>query len=186
MSDDRAPITELLVAASEGDSEAMEEVVPLVYEELRQRAHARLGREWNGHGLQTTSLVHEAYLRLVDQRARWKNRAHFFALASTVMRRVLVDAARRRNRDKRGGGHAPISLTAVSDLGVEAEAVGLVELDETLARLESFSERGCRVVECRVFGGLSIEETAAALAVSPMTVKREWRAAKTWLRRELG
>jgi RNA polymerase sigma factor (TIGR02999 family) len=181
------PITRLLLELSAGKHEALDELLPLVYEELQRMARQRLRGERAGHTLNTTALAHEAYLRLVDQqRVQWQNRAHFFAVASTAMRRILVNHAKLRRRQKRGGGAITVALDEA--LGVEAagSALEVVALDEALSRLASMSERACKVVECRVFGGLSIEETAEALGVAPMTVKRDWLLAKTWLRRDLG
>ena len=181
------PITKLLLELSAGNRKALDDLLPLVYEELRRLAHQRLRRERAGHTLSATAVAHEAYLRLVDeQQMQWQNRAHFFAVASTAMRRILVDYARARARDKRGGG----AITVAVDAGLEIEMAGdtleIIVLDQMLSRLAAMSERACRVLECRVFGGLSIEETGAALGIAPMTVKRDWMFAKTWLRREMG
>ncbi len=178
-------ITQLLVAWGDGDSHALQELMPLVYRELRRIAHGRLGRERPGHTLQTTALVHEAYLRLVDQQeASWKNRAQFFAVAAQMMRRILVDYARARQYDKRGGGARQVELdeaiVASKDLAAE-----VVALDEVLLSLAELDPRKSQVVELRVFGGLSVEETAESLGVSPGTVKRDWTLAKAWLQREM-
>src|SRR5262245_35732175 len=178
-------ITRLLVAWSDGDEQAFTALMPLVYGELRRLASRRLGRERAGHTLQTTALVHEAYLRLVDQKeANWRNRAHFFAVAAQMMRRILVDYARSRNFAKRGGGakQAPLDEAMVVS---DERAADVVALDEALDALAGFDERKSRMVELRFFGGLSIEETAEVLGVSPGTVMRDWTLAKAWLQREI-
>ena len=178
-------ITQLLVDLSEGDEQALDHLMPLVYEELQQMAHFHLRKERADHTLNTTALVHEAYLKLVDQRrVQWQNRGHFFALASMAMRRILVNHARKRGRQKRGGDAIKLSLDDVFVMSDE-RADEIVALDEVLEQLAGINERAARVVECRFFGGLTIEETGLALDVSPMTVKRDWRLAKTWLRRAL-
>ena len=179
-------ITQLLIDVSEGAPQALDRLMPHVYEELQQLAHHHLKAERPGHTLNTTALVHEAYLKLVDQtRVQWQNRAHFFAVASMAMRRILVNYARQRKRAKRGGGAPKLSLDAGLDVMSDARAEEIVALDEALTRLADINARAARVVECRFFGGLTIEEAGEALGVSPMTVKRDWRLAKTWLRREL-
>jgi RNA polymerase sigma factor (TIGR02999 family) len=179
-------VTGLLLAWSGGDRGALERLLPLVYGELRRRAHARLRRESPGHALETTDLVHEVYLRLVDQeRARWQNRAHFFAIAARLMRRILVDHARSRRALKRGAGQAPVSLDLAPTLAA-APQMDYVALDEALQRLQALDERQGTVVELRFFAGLSVEETAHVLSLSPATVKREWATAKAWLFREMG
>jgi RNA polymerase sigma-70 factor, ECF subfamily len=178
-------VTRLLVAWSDGDEEALAALMPLVYEELRRLAHRHLGRERAGHTLQTTALVHEAYLRLVDQKeTRWRNRAHFIAVASQMMRRILVDYARARGYAKRGGGARRVSLDEAMVVSDE-RADDVVALDEALSALAQFDERKSRMVELRFFGGLSIEETAEVLGVSPGTVMRDWTLAKAWLQREI-
>ena len=178
-------ITQLLVDLREGDEQALDHLMPLVYEELQKMAHYHLQRERADHTLNTTALVHEAYLKLVDQRrVQWQNRGHFFALASMAMRRILVNYARKRGRQKRGGDAIKLSLDDVFVMSDE-RADEIVALDEALENLSSINERAARVVECRFFGGLTIDETGVALDISPMTVKRDWRLAKTWLRREL-
>ncbi|MFQ5571986.1 MAG: sigma-70 family RNA polymerase sigma factor [Rhodothermales bacterium] len=180
-------ITQLLIDVSEGSQRALDALMPLVYEELQRLAHHHLKQERPDHTLNTTALVHEAYLKLVDQRqVQWQNRAHFFALASLAMRRILVNYARHRNRIKRGGGAIKLSLDDGLAVMSEERAEEIVALDEALTRLIGINERAARVVECRFFGGLTIEETATALGIAPMTVKRDWRLAKTWLRREVG
>lgn len=177
-------VTELLLAWREGDGSALERLIPLVYGELRRLARHCLRRE-GGPAMQTTTLVHEAYLRLIDaRRVPWNGRAHFFAVAAQLMRRVLVDDARRRKFQKRGGRAVRVSLDDVV-LVAPDRRIDLIALDEALARLEQFAPRKCRVVELRFFGGLTVEETAAALEVSADIVKREWRTAKLWLLREL-
>jgi len=186
---DAAPpdVTGLLLAWGRGDRSAADELMPAVYEELRRQAERAMRREGLEHTLQPTALVHESYLRLVDQRrVAWRNRAHFFAIAATVMRRILVDHARARLTAKRGGGAAPITLAGVEggDGAAEAE-VDLLALHDALDRLASLDPEQARLVELRYFGGLTIEETADALGVSPATVKREWALARAWLRREL-
>jgi RNA polymerase sigma factor (TIGR02999 family) len=179
-----ASVTELLVAWSEGDEAAHERLVPLVYEELRRLARRHLARE-RAPALQTTALVHEAYLRLIDQRSvRWQNRAHFYAICARMMRRILIDEARARRCDRRGGGALHVSLDAAAEVSAE-RAAQLVELDEALERLAAKDERKARVVELRFFGGLSVEETAAALGISGVTVMRDWSTAKAWLHREI-
>jgi RNA polymerase sigma factor (TIGR02999 family) len=178
-------VSQLLVAWSNGDEEALEQLMPLVYEELRRLAHRHLGRERAGHTLQTTALVHEAYLRLVDQKeVRWQNRAHFFAVAAQMMRRILVDYARSRRFAKRGGGAQHVSLDEALVVSQE-RAADIVALDEALKALAEFDERKSRMVELRFFSGLSIEETAEVLKVSPGTVMRDWTLAKAWLQREM-
>jgi RNA polymerase sigma factor (TIGR02999 family) len=178
-------VTELLLAWNSGDELALEKLMPLVYDELHRLAHRYLGGERQGHLLQTTALVNEAYLRLVDSsRVQWQNRAHFFAVSAQLMRRVLVDFARARNYQKRGGAAVQISLDEVL-IGSTERSADLVALDDALTALAQTDERASRVVELRFFGGLSIEETAEALKISPETVKRDWQWAKAWLLREI-
>ena len=177
--------TRLLQAWGQGDQAAFEELIPLVYEELRRLAQRELRRERPGHSLQATALVNEAYLRLIDlNRIEWQNRAHFFAMAARMMRRILVDWARARGNQKRGGGVPTVSLEegllVSSDPGCD-----LVALDDALKTLGAMDARKSQVVEMRFFGGLTVEETAAALHISGDTVMRDWRVAKAWLRREL-
>ena len=182
----RDDVTRLLLEAEGGGAEALDRVLPLVYGELGEIARRRLRQENEGHTLDTSALVHEAYLKLVDQdRVRWQNRAHFLGVASMAMRRILVDHARSKRREKRGGKQSHVTL--VEDLGLVAPEPGLemIEVDRLLERLSSFDARAARILECRVFGAMTIEETAAALDISSMTVKRSWRFAKTWLRREM-
>jgi RNA polymerase sigma factor (TIGR02999 family) len=178
-------VTQLLVAWGDGDRDALDRLVPLVYAELHGLAHRQMRGERHGHPLQTTALVNEAYLRLIDiNGVRWQNRAHFFAMAAQLMRRVLVDAARERAAGKRGGG---ISHVAFDDEAIATpdQGVDILALDESLDALAALDPRKARVVELRYFGGLSVEETAQVLAVSPDTVMRDWKMAKLWLLREL-
>src|SRR5216684_6892195 len=177
-------ISKLLRAWSDGDQSALEGLTPIVYTELHRLAHHYMGRERAGHSLQTTALVNEAYMRLVDyKRMQWQNRAHFFAVSAQLMRRILVERARRHNL-KRGGGVPHVSLEEAAVVGGDRTA-DLVALDEAMSALARFDARKMQVVEMRFFGGLSVEETAEVLKVSPVTVKREWRAARTWLYSEL-
>jgi len=178
-------VTEILVAWSNGDETALERLIPLVHDELHRLAHRYMNRENPGHMLQTTALVNEAYLRLVDSsRVQWQNRAHFYAVSAQLMRRILVDFARSRNYLKRGGNAVQVSLDQALAVSLDQDA-DLVALDEALNALAAIDERKSRVVELRFFGGLSIEETAEVLKVSPETVMRDWRLAKVWLLREL-
>lgn len=184
-SDARDAVTDLLTAPQREGDELFEELLPLVYDELRQMAHWQLVREGRQRTLNTTGLVHEAYLKLVDSaRVPVKSRAYFFAAAARAMRQVLVDAARRRGRLKRGNGEAPLNLEDFQ-VGVDDFAAGLRDLDEALEKLTVLFPRQARVVECRFFAGLSVEETAEALALAPRTVKRDWSLARAWLYREL-
>jgi RNA polymerase sigma factor (TIGR02999 family) len=178
-------VTALLLAWNSGDQSALEKLMPLVYDELRRLARNYMSGERQGHVLQTTALVNEAYLRLIDSsRVQWQNRAHFFAVSCQLMRRVLVDVARTRNYQKRGGGALQISLhEAIA--GSTERPLDLIALDDALTSLAATDERASRVVELRFFGGLSIEETAEVLKVSPETVKRDWNWAKAWLLREI-
>jgi RNA polymerase sigma-70 factor (ECF subfamily) len=178
-------VTQLLAAWSSGDQVARDELMSVVYQELHRLAHHYMQRESPGHTLQTSALVNEAFLRLVDQRdVRWRNRAHFFGIAAQMMRRILVDHARSRQYAKRGGGARELSLDEALIVSDERSAE-VVALDETLERLAEFDPRKSQIVEFRFFGGLSIEETAEVLAVSPGTVMRDWTLAKAWLRREM-
>jgi RNA polymerase sigma factor (TIGR02999 family) len=183
-------ITGLLLAWRAGDQKALDQLFPRVYEELRRIAHRRLGGERNDHTLGTTALVNEAYLKLVDQtRAQWADRAQFFAVAARVMRRILVDYARRHQAQKRGGATAPVCLDdealANATLVADERADMLLALDDALTRLAELDERLSRVVECRFFGGLTEEETAQALSVTARTVRRDWVKAKGWLHQAL-
>ena len=195
-------ITQLLIAWREGDSDALSDLTPLIYEQLKLMAARQLRRESSAQTMQTTGLVHEAFLRLVDQRSpQWQNRAHFFAVASNLMRRILVDQARARLAEKRGGGRANVSLDAVGatldglgeHLLADAENIAAAEdarnnllgIDAALTRLDSLDHRQAQIVELRFFGGLTVEETAQVLEISNATVKRDWMMAKAWLAREL-
>ena len=182
----REEISELLKAWGGGDPEAAERFVPLIYDELRRQARRFLNRERANHTLQTTALVHEAYLRLMEQRnVNWQNRAHFFGLAAQMMRRILVNYAVSRNREKRGGPNENIALDETIVIAAEKSEVDLMALDEALTRLEILDARQARVVELRYFSGLNIEETAEVMNISAATVKREWSMAKAWLKAEL-
>lgn len=179
-------VTALLADWSRGDSSALDQLVPLVYAELRRIAARQLRAERGNHTLQPTALVNELYLRLVDQRGvDWQNRAHFLGVAARVMRRILVDHARRHGARKRGDGIQAVPLEEASDLPASNE-IPILALDQALARLEEVDHELARIVELRAFGGLTIEEAAHVLKVSPSTAKRDWRTAKAWLTRELG
>ncbi|MEM7368328.1 MAG: sigma-70 family RNA polymerase sigma factor [Bacteroidota bacterium] len=178
--------TELLKALSAGDSEASSKLIPLIYEALEQIARNHLRQERSGHTLDTSALVHEAYMKLVVQtKVSWQNRAHFFAIASQAMRRILINYARKRNAVKRGGGGHAVTLyeDMVQD---EMRPEAVLALDEALTRLSQLSERQAKVVEMRFFGGLKEEEIAEVLGISGPTVRRDWRFAKAWLNKELG
>jgi RNA polymerase sigma factor (TIGR02999 family) len=178
-------ITALLVDWSNGDKTALDKLFPLVEKELHRLAHSYMRRENPDHTLQTTALVNEAYLRLVDQKnTDWQNRAHFFAIAATIMRRILMNYARDRQRMKRGGDAIQVSLSE-ADLVSGQKASELLALDDALRKLSTIDERKAKVVELRYFGGLSVEETAEVLDVSSITVTRDWSMAKAWLAREL-
>jgi RNA polymerase sigma-70 factor (ECF subfamily) len=178
-------ITELLSAWADGDRAAFERLVPLVYAELKRIARRHMYPEAQGHILQTTALVHEAYMKLVSQKdARWQNRAQFYAVASQQMRRILVDTARSRLRGKRGSGAVVVSLDEAPTLST-SRALEFVAIDDALNELAKLDLRRSRVVEMRYFGGMSVEETATALSVSEETVMRDWKAAKAWLYNEL-
>ena len=178
-------VTGLLQAAAAGDPDAFDQLFPIVYDELKQVAHHRLRRERPGHTLNTTALVHEAYLKLVDlDQIAYQGRAHFFAVAAQAMRNILVNYALKRKAQKRGGGRPHVPLDDVVVMS-EQQADELLALDEALERLQALNERQYRVVECRFFGGLTIEESAAVLRISPATVKRDWNHARAWLNREL-
>jgi len=178
-------ITELLLKWSKGDQAALEELVPLVYPEVRRLARVYMKREKQGHTLQTSALVNEAYLRLVDQKTvAWKDRAHFFAVTAQVMRHILIDHARRHTFAKRGGGavHVPLDDVAVVD---GERAAQFIALDDALDQLAIVDQRKSRIVELRFFGGLTVEEIAEVMKLAPITIKREWRAAKAWLHLEI-
>ena len=181
----RAHVTELLLEWGGGDRAALDELVPIIHEELRRLARHQMRGERDNHTLQTTALVNEAFLRLVDlRRIRWQDRAHFLALSARLMRRILVDHARSRGYQKRGGGAANVTLDE-SLVPSPERGVDLVALDDALEDLARVDPRKSQVVELRFFGGLSVEETAEALKVSPETVTRDWRLAKVWLLREV-
>jgi len=178
-------VTELLVAWSEGDRAALDQLTPLVYEELHRLARNHMSRERQGHTLQTSALVNEAYLRLIDQKnVRWQNRAQFFSIASRLMRRILVDHARSHRYAKRGGDMRRVSLDEAAVFAQEP-AAELVALDDALKSLAALDPRKCQVVELRFFGGMSVEESAEVLGVSVVTVMRDWSTAKAWLHRAM-
>jgi RNA polymerase sigma factor (TIGR02999 family) len=179
------PISQMLQRWSQGDRAALEELMPLVYDELHRIAHRYLAQQAPGHTLQTTALLHEAYLRLVGQEEKhWRNRAHFFGVAAQAMRHILVDHARTNLRAKRGGGAMRLSLDEALTLGPQQSAE-LVALHDALTELAKFDERQCRVVELRFFGGLTEPEIAAVLQVSQRTVSSDWRLARAWLLRQI-
>jgi RNA polymerase sigma factor (TIGR02999 family) len=178
-------VTELLLAWSRGDESALEKLIPLVHAELRRLAKRYMGRERAGHTLQTTALINEAYLRLIHSKnVRWQNRAHFFAVSAQLMRRILVDFARSRHYQKRGGGAQKVSLDQALEISDEKGAE-LIALDDALSALDKLDARKSQVVELRFFGGLSVEETAEVLKVSPDTIMRDWKLAKVWLLRAM-
>jgi len=178
-------VTQLLVDWSNGDQAALERLLPLVNAELRRLAGHYMRRESPGHTLQTSALVNEAYLRLIDQKnVQWQNRAHFFGIAAQLMRRILIDHARKAHYQKRGGGAIQVSLDEAAAV-TEARAAELLAVDQALEKLTAMDARKGRIVELRFFGGLTEEETAEVLGISSPTVQREWRAAKAWLRRLL-
>jgi len=180
-------ITAMLRQWEKGDRTALEELMPLVYDELHKQAARYLRRERADHTLQTTALIHEAFLKLVGQReAGWESRTHFFAIAAQAMRRILIDHARAKHQAKRGGANITLALDDVEPVsGGNEQDVDLLALDQALGRLAKIDEQQVRIVELRYFGGLNLEETAAALGISRATVVRDWSVAKTWLRREL-
>ncbi|HEY6122910.1 MAG TPA: sigma-70 family RNA polymerase sigma factor, partial [Pyrinomonadaceae bacterium] len=164
-----------------GNKEVLEELLPVIYNELRHLAHGFLFHERSGHTLQTTALVHEAYLKLIDQRdARWQNRAHFFAIAAQAMRRILIDSARKHRAQKRGGPAEKVSLTEAGEISTKSDSA-LLALDEALNELAEIDAEQSRIVELRYFAGLTIEETAEVMQLSPATIKREWATARAWL-----
>jgi RNA polymerase sigma factor (TIGR02999 family) len=178
-------ITQLLIQWRNGDQAALNELLPHVYSELRRLADHYLRQERPGHTLQPTALVHEAYLRLLDAKEMdWQNRAHFFGIAAVRMRQILVEHARARQAAKRGGGEYLVSLTETEEIA-DKQDVNLLVLDDALQRLEALDAQKARIVELRYFGGLTIEETAEVLNISPATVKREWSMARAWLRAEI-
>ena len=179
-------ITQLLNEWSDGDERALDRLTPLVYEELRQQAARYLRRERPGHTMQTTALINEAYLRLIDAKeVRWQGRSHFFAIAANLMRRILVDHARQRNAAKRGGSPIHVTLDRIVARAKQSD-VDVLAIDEALTKLAAIDRQQAHIVELRFFSGLSVEETAAALGISPRTVKRDWSVARAWLRREIG
>lgn len=178
-------ISQLLKQWDEGDGKALEEVFPIVTHELRQIAHAHMRKEGANHTLQTTALINEAYLKLVEQKnVRWQNRSHFFAIASKVMRRILLDHAKKRLRDKRGGGAVHVELENACNISAEKSSE-IIALNDALNRLAEVDALKSQIVEMRHFGGMSVEETAEALNIAPITVMRHWSIAKAWLRREI-
>jgi RNA polymerase sigma factor (TIGR02999 family) len=178
-------VTQLLRAWSQGDRAALDELLPLVYRELHRQAERFMRAQSPGHTLQVTGLVHEAYLRLVDQEVQWQGRAHFFGVAGKAMRSILVDHARARGAAKRGGGGPQLTLGAAGGAAEAEPEVDVLALDEALSRLADLDPEQSRLVELRYFAGLGIEETAEVLGVSPATVKRQWRVVRAWLKREL-
>jgi RNA polymerase sigma factor (TIGR02999 family) len=179
-------VTELLLAWSSGDNAALEVLIPLIHNDLRRLARHYMRQEKPGHTLQTTALVNELYLRVIGQReSNWQNRAHFFAVSAQSMRRILVDMAREKRAQRRGSGSEPLSLDEAL-VFTASRAAELVALDDALSELAQLDERKSRIVEMRFFGGLSVDETAEVLQVSPETVMREWKRAKAWLCCELG
>lgn len=185
MPSDSDNVTRLLLDWGKGNEQALEDLLPLLYNELRHLAHNLLYRERPGHTLQTTALVHEAYLKLIDQRdANWQNRAHFFAIAAQAMRRILIDSARRHAAIKRGEAGEKISLDEVASISLEPN-LNLLALDEALNALTVLDPQQTRIVELRYFGGLTIEETAEVMDLSPATIKRDWAMARAWLHQTL-
>jgi RNA polymerase sigma factor (TIGR02999 family) len=185
MPSDSENVNQLLLEWSGGNPDAFKELLPLIYDELRRLAHNFLYRERPDHTLQTTALVHEAYLKLIDQTdARWQNRAHFFAIAAQAMRRILIDSARKHVAEKRGGGGEKLSLDEVAGLSIEPDT-DLLALDEALTALARFDSVQSRIVELRYFGGMTIEQTAEVMKLSPATIKREWSMARAWLHQAL-
>ena len=184
--DGAAGVTELLIEWTAGRPEALERLLPLVYEDLRRQATRYMRRESPGHALQPTALVHETYLRLVDQqRVKWRNRAHFYGVAAGMMRRILIDEARARHAQKRGEGWEQVTLSDVAEPEAGAAGIDIQALQDALERLAAFDPRKERIVELRYFGGLTIEEAAEVLGLSEATVVREWTIAKAWLRADL-
>jgi RNA polymerase sigma factor (TIGR02999 family) len=180
-------VSRLLQAWSSGDRKALDELLPYVYDELHRQAHRFLRRERQNHTLQTTALIHEAYLMLIEQtQVRWQNREHFFAISANVMRRILVNYANARRRKKRGGAAETLELDESILVAAEKADVDLLSLDEALTRLGEMDRQQEQIVELRYFSGLTIEETAEVLGVSAATIKRDWRMTKAWLYRQLG
>jgi RNA polymerase sigma factor (TIGR02999 family) len=185
MHDSPGEVTLLLAEMKHGNSEALPKLIPLVYHELKRLAAYFLRDEREGHTLQATALVHEAYLRLAGQKAGWQNRAQFMGVAAQLMRRILVDYARQRVAVKRGGGEIPVELEGCEIGGGVEQSEEMLAVDEALGRLAALDPQQARVVEMRYYGGMTVEEAAEALAISPRTVKREWAMAKAWLRLEI-
>ncbi len=185
MNSDPADVTQLLLAWNSGDRSALDRLMPLVYEELRRVARRHMLGEHPGHSLQATALVNDVYIRLVDQRrVNWQNRAHFFGAAAQIIRRLLVEHARARHRLKRGGDELQVTLNDEIEVSAAVE-LDVVALDDALSRLAKLDPQQARIIELRFFAGLSIEETAEALSISPATVKRDWTTARAWLYREM-
>ena len=179
-------ITRMLREWGNGNRQALEDLMPLVYDELHKQAARFLRRERPNHTLQTTALIHEAYIKLIDQRdINFNSRVHFYAIAANIMRRILVDHARAKNRDKRGGHAEPLQLDDAATPDLDSQAVDLVALDEALSRLAEYDAQQARIVELRYFGGLTLEETAETMHLSRTTVATDWAMAKAWLHREL-
>jgi RNA polymerase sigma-70 factor, ECF subfamily len=186
MADGPGAVTELLMAWSDGDQQALDSLIPIVHAELLRSARRYLAREGPGHLLQPTALVNEAYLKLVDQRVKWQNRAQFFGIAAQVMRRILLDQARNRKRLKRGGGQAiSISLDRIEAGKSAVDRLDVIALDRSLSALAQLDPDCGRLIELRFFGGLTLEEAAETMQLSPSTVKRMWRSARAWLYRDL-
>ena len=180
-------ISQLLRSWSDGNAQAFEELLPLVYDELHRQAHRYLRREREGHTLQTTALIHEAYLNLIKQnRVNFQNREHFFAISANLMRRILVNYANTRHRQKRGGRDENLELNDSILIATKSKDLDLLALDEALKRLAKMDEQQARIVELRYFGGLTIEETSEVMGIAPATIKRDWNLTKAWLYRELG
>jgi RNA polymerase sigma-70 factor (ECF subfamily) len=186
MAESPGAVTELLIAWSDGDPQALDSLIPIVHAELRRSARRYLAREGSGHLLQPTALVNEAYLKLVDQRVRWQNRAQFFGVAAQLMRRILLDQARNRKRLKRGGGQViTISLDRIEAGRSAVDRLDVIALDRSLTALSHLDPDRGRLIELRFFGGMTLEEAAEAMQLSPSTVKRMWRSARAWLYRDL-
>jgi RNA polymerase sigma factor (TIGR02999 family) len=186
MEENSQQITQLLNQWSDGDAEVLDDLMPLVYKELRRQASRYLRRERANHTLQPTALINEAYLKLINQRdVKWQNRAHFFAIAAQAMRRILTDYARERKREKRGGAVEDLPIEEAFAIVSREKSVDLVALDEALNKLATFDDRQAKVVELRYFSGLSIDETAEVLNVSNVTIRRDWNMAKAWLHQEI-
>jgi RNA polymerase sigma factor (TIGR02999 family) len=186
-SDDRAEVTRLLTAVSDGHPQAPAQLLDIIYDHLRELARVRMAGERPGHTLQATALVHEAYLRLLGRAdVRWTGRAHFFHAAAAAMRKILIDYARARNADKRGGGKAALSISSVADLAAEVDPSGILALDEVILRLEGIDVQAAAIVCLRLYAGLNEREVAESLRISERTVRRDWAFARGWLRDALG